>query len=121
MRLNEHVSRQYIVIEKFVGTSDDIGEFFEKEEWDELKDECGEIATPERYYEEKEEWNTIRKNGKVKDEHPFLSFFDSKEEFDELNDDTNQIIIFEGYVDIPDVEICEHPDFESFIKEDALK
>ena len=100
MRLNEHVSRQYIVIEKFVGTSDDIGEFLEKEEWDELKDECGEIATPERYYEEKEEWNTIRKNGKVKDEHPFLSFFDSKEVFDELNDDTNQIIIFEGYVDL---------------------
>ena len=78
MRLNEYESRQYIVIDKFVGENDD-----------------------------------------VKDRESNLSFFDSKEEFDELNDDTDQIIIFEGYVDIQDVEIYEHPDFESFIKEDA--
>ncbi len=58
-------------------------------------------------------------NKDVKDEHQNLAFFDSKEDWDELKEDSEEVTIFEGYADIPDVEICEHPDFESFIKEDA--
>lgn len=69
MRLNEYVSRQYIVITKDDGT-----------------------------------------NG--------VAFFDSKEDWDELKEEGEEIVIFEGYADIPDVEIYEHPDFQSFIKEE---
>lgn len=58
-------------------------------------------------------------NKDMNDVHPDLAFFDSKENWNELKDDSDEEIIFEGYADIQDVEICEHPDFESFIKEDA--
>lgn len=58
-------------------------------------------------------------NKNVKYENQDLSFFDSKEDWDELKDDSDEVTIFEGYVDVQDVEICEDPDFESFIKEDA--
>ena len=58
-------------------------------------------------------------NKDVKDKPQELAFFDSKEDWDGLKEDSEEVTIFEGYVDIPDVEIYEHPDFESFIKEDA--
>ena len=69
MRLNEHVSRQYIVITKYDGTND-------------------------------------------------VAFFDSKEDWDELKEEGEEVVLFEGYTDIQDVEIYEHPDFQSFIKEE---
>lgn len=47
-----------------------------------------------------------------------LAFFDSKEDWDELKEEGEEVVIFERYVDIPDVEIYEHPDFQSFIKEE---
>jgi len=50
------------------------------------------------------------------DESPQLAFFDLEEDWEEVNDDLFGLILFEGYVDIRDVEICENPDFESFIK-----
>jgi hypothetical protein len=76
MRLNEYVSRQYVVISR-------------------------------------------RKD--VKDEPHSLAFYDIKENYDEFRDEIEdeEVVIFEGYVDIPDVEIYEHPDFEAFIKEDV--
>ena len=57
---------------------------------------------------------------KNESESPELAFFDSKEERDEWKKGTNDscLILFEGYVDIQDVEIYEHPDFQSFIKEE---
>ena len=50
------------------------------------------------------------------DESPQLAFFDLEEDWEEVNDDLFGLILFEGYVDIRDVEIFENPDFESFIK-----
>ena len=62
----------------------------------------------------------IDENNEVEDKPPELAFFDSKEDWDEHKEEGAEIIIFEGYVDIQDVEICDHPDFESFIKEEYI-
>lgn len=53
-----------------------------------------------------------------------MAFFDTEEDWresEEVCKEDGTVILYHGYVTIADCEICEHPDFELFIKNEFIK